>query len=133
MPIEFELLHKASRSGSKGMLRHYAISSWKSVYFLTHCHFAEVIKMYDWFERRSSYILVMERPQPVIDLFDYLNQYGPMPLPSAKKIFRQVGVLHTVNKLDNIVNLEVKLLLATWTLFIKLAKYIGVQHSCLSR
>ena len=47
--------------------------------------------MYDWFERRSSYILVMERPQPVIDLFDYLNQHGAMPESAAKKIFRQVG------------------------------------------
>jgi len=46
--------------------------------------------MYDWFERRSSYILVMERPQPVIDLFDYLNQHGAMPEQAAKKIFRQV-------------------------------------------
>lgn len=46
--------------------------------------------MFDWFERRSSYILVMERPQPVIDLFDYLNQHGAMPEPTAKKIFRQV-------------------------------------------
>ena len=51
--------------------------------------------MYDWFERRSSYILVMERPQPVIDLFDYLNQHGAMPEQAAKKIFRQVKTLAT--------------------------------------
>ena len=34
----------------------------------------------------------MERPQPVIDLFDYLNQHGAMPELSAKKIFRQVRI-----------------------------------------
>ena len=32
----------------------------------------------------------MERPQPEIDLFDYLNQHGALPEKVAKKIFRQV-------------------------------------------
>ena len=47
--------------------------------------------MLDWYERRNSYILVMERPQPVIDLFDYLNQHGALAENVAKNIFTQVG------------------------------------------
>lgn len=52
--------------------------------------------MLDWFERRKSYILVMERPQPVIDLFDYLNQNGAVDEATARKIFLQLAdsVLH---------------------------------------
>jgi len=47
--------------------------------------------MLDWYERRTCYLLVMERPQPVIDLFDYLNQHGALPENVARNIFRQVG------------------------------------------
>ncbi|XP_078481808.1 uncharacterized protein LOC144742682 [Ciona intestinalis] len=73
VPIEFELLHRAAFSGNRG-----------------------VIAMMDWYERRNSYILVMERPQPVIDLFDYLNQHGALPEKVAKNIFKQIveAVLH---------------------------------------
>jgi len=52
--------------------------------------FTDIIKMYDWYERGTYYILVMERPQPVQDLFDYLNEHGPMSEPCARNIFRQV-------------------------------------------
>ncbi|XP_076799683.1 uncharacterized protein LOC143444389 [Clavelina lepadiformis] len=89
VPIEFELLHKASYSGNKG-----------------------VIKMLDWYERRNSYILVMERPQPVIDLFDYLNQHGALAENVAKNIFTQLvhavrhchtnGVIHRDIKDENV-------------------------------
>lgn len=52
--------------------------------------------MLDWFERSNAYILVMERPQPVIDLFDYLNQSGALPEATARNIFRQIAraILH---------------------------------------
>nr|CAB3264884.1 serine/threonine-protein kinase pim-3-like [Phallusia mammillata] len=89
VPIEFELLHRAATSGNKG-----------------------VIGMLDWYERRNSYILVMERPQPVIDLFDYLNQHGALPENVARNIFRQIveavihchanGVVHRDIKDENV-------------------------------
>ena len=47
--------------------------------------------MLDWYERKSSFTLVMERPQPVVDLFDYLHEHGPMKESFARKIFLQVG------------------------------------------
>lgn len=46
--------------------------------------------MIDWYERRSSYVLVMERPERHIDLFDYLNQAGPIREPIVRDIFIQV-------------------------------------------
>ena len=46
--------------------------------------------MIDWYERKSSYVLVMERPERHIDLFDYLNQAGPIREPVVRAIFIQV-------------------------------------------
>ena len=52
--------------------------------------------MFEWHERTNAFVLVMERPQPVIDLFDYLNQSGALPEATARSIFRQIAqaVLH---------------------------------------
>ena len=68
--------------------------------------------MIDWYERRSSYVLVMERPERHIDLFDYLNQAGPIREPLVRDIFIQIldaiihchnnGVLHRDIKDENI-------------------------------
>nr|XP_039272933.1 serine/threonine-protein kinase STE20-like [Styela clava] len=89
VPIEFELLYRASHERHTG-----------------------IINMLDWYERRSTYILIMERPQPVIDLFDYLNQYGALPEANARAIFRQIaeavihchanGVVHRDIKDENV-------------------------------
>lgn len=90
VPIEFELLYRASKTSHRG-----------------------IITMLDWYERRTTYILVMERPQPVIDLFDYLNQYGALPEPAARSVFRQIaeavihchanGVVHRDIKDENVI------------------------------
>ena len=68
--------------------------------------------MIDWYERRSSYVLVMERPERHIDLFDYLNQAGPIREPIVRDLFIQIldaiihchnnGVLHRDIKDENI-------------------------------
>jgi len=88
VPIEFELLDKVS-DGHKG-----------------------IVQMIDWYERRSSYVLVMERPERHIDLFDYLNKAGPIKEPVVRDIFIQIldavihchnnGVLHRDIKDENI-------------------------------
>lgn len=88
VPIEFELLDKVS-DGHRG-----------------------IVQMIDWYERRSSYVLVMERPERHIDLFDYLNQAGPIREPLVRDIFIQIldaiihchvnGVLHRDIKDENI-------------------------------
>ena len=82
------------------------------------------IKILDYMERQDRYLIFMERPNKCIDLWDYINNNGPLPEKMAKLFFRQIantvlemrsmGVLHRDIKDENILvdlnTLELKLI-----------------------
>ena len=70
--------------------------------------------MYEWYEHRNSYVLVMERPQPALDLFDSLQQQQ-ITEPYARNLFRQVSTNENTKAFD--------WLKSTWCFFA--ARYSG--------
>ena len=84
----------------------------------------QVVRPLAWFERRSSFVLVMERFENAMDLFEFSRQFGAIPEEPAKVVFRQLahcaqaldaaGICHRDLKDENVLidpaTLEVKLI-----------------------
>lgn len=73
---------------------------------------AGVVTLLEWFECSDCFLLVMARPTPVLDLFDYVSEKKRLDEATSKMIFIQVveamvhchqrSVLHRDIKLENI-------------------------------
>ena len=75
-------------------------------------HIPGCIHLLDYYEKADSFILVMERPESVKDLFDFITEKGSLPETQAREFFRQVvttlvevhksGVVHRDLKDENL-------------------------------
>ncbi|XP_064605007.1 serine/threonine-protein kinase pim-3-like [Liolophura sinensis] len=75
-------------------------------------HLDGVIKMLDFYDKSDSVIIVMEKPESVKDLFDYITEKGPLGEDVSRDFFRQIiqstmdihraGVVHRDIKDENI-------------------------------
>lgn len=72
-----------------------------------------VIRLVDWYECLDSFILIMERPERAVDLFDYIREVGRITEREAARIFKRIvdatihiqkcGVVHRDIKDENII------------------------------
>lgn len=85
-----------------------------------------VIELLEWIDLSSTFVMVMERPMPCVDLYEYCKSHAKCQLPEykARELIRQLvkalqhcfncGVLHEDIRLSNILvnkeTLEVKLI-----------------------
>jgi len=75
-------------------------------------HVSGVVQLLDFYEKSDCFIVVMERPDPVKDLFDYITEKGALTEDVARNFFSQVvrtmidihtaGVVHRDIKDENI-------------------------------
>jgi len=62
-------------------------------------HIEGVVHLVDHFEQQDCFLIVMERPLPCEDLFDYITRRGALPEPQARDILRQtIAILTEVHE-----------------------------------
>lgn len=68
----------------------------------------KIVKPIDWFERRSTFILVLERPVGFYDLHDVCEKYAPIDEISAFKVTSQITSVALALKRARICHRDIK-------------------------
>uniref|UniRef100_A0AC34Q2J4 Protein kinase domain-containing protein n=1 Tax=Panagrolaimus sp. JU765 TaxID=591449 RepID=A0AC34Q2J4_9BILA len=88
LPVAIKFVMRANVTGWASVEEHKVPLE---IALLCHCRNVKgVIKMIDWFERSDGWIIVMERPKPTCDLFDYISDHGPLDEKVARSLFRKI-------------------------------------------
>lgn len=67
-----------------------------------------IISMLDWYERRTSYVLIMERPPNSIDLFEYINKKGILAEDQARHMIIQIVEVMITCLKENVFHRDIK-------------------------
>ncbi|KAK8380840.1 hypothetical protein O3P69_008049 [Scylla paramamosain] len=75
-------------------------------------HIPQVVRLLNWVEKEHSFLLILERPEPCKDLYEYVTERGPLPEDEARDLMLQVlhivmachaaGVIHRDIKDENL-------------------------------
>ena len=71
-------------------------------------HICGVINLLDYYEKSDSFIIIMERPESVMDLFDYITKKGALPEALARDFFRQIVSTVTEIQKSGVVHRDIK-------------------------
>jgi len=53
-------------------------------------HVQSVVKLYDFYETKNSFIIIMERLNSAKDLYDFITESGALSEPLARNFFKQI-------------------------------------------
>ncbi|KAG0710370.1 Serine/threonine-protein kinase pim-1 [Chionoecetes opilio] len=53
-------------------------------------HIPQVVRLLNWLEKDDSFLLILERPEPCKDLYEYVTERGPLPEDEARNLMLQV-------------------------------------------
>uniref|UniRef100_A0A915EDI5 Serine/threonine-protein kinase 1 n=1 Tax=Ditylenchus dipsaci TaxID=166011 RepID=A0A915EDI5_9BILA len=67
-----------------------------------------VIKLMDWYERPDGFLIVMERPSPYCDLFDYISDRGALDEVITRCFFKQIVETSIACAKNNVVHRDIK-------------------------
>lgn len=71
-------------------------------------HIPQVVRLFDWVERDNDFLLILERPEPCQDLYDYVTERGPLSEEEARELMSQVVAVVTSCHSAGVIHRDIK-------------------------